>query len=91
MLLIPNCPLIITNAMENNMTLPIVTIILLGMLNMWVIIRANPVIPPLAILFGKKKNCSPTDNMNTPSVITAYSFIVFIILYFIFFSNLLFL
>ena len=74
MLLNPNCPLITIKAKANKIKLLIATKSPVGKPNKLFITRASPVTPPLAILFGKKKNCNPIARKRVPNPIKKYSF-----------------
>ena len=75
MLLNPNCPLITIKAKANKIKLLIATKSPVGKPNKLFITRASPVTPPLAILFGKKKNCNPIARKRVPNPIKKYSLI----------------
>ena len=66
MLLIPKAPLIKIKATANKIKFAIVTTKLLEIPNTQLIIKANPVTPPLEILLGNKKKCNPNPKINTP-------------------------
>ena len=75
MLLNPNCPLITIKAKVNRIRLLMATKSPVENPNMLFTTSANPVTPPLAILFGKKKNWSPIARIRVPSPIKKYSLI----------------
>ena len=75
MLLNPKCPLITIKAKANKIRLLIATKSPVGKPNKLFITKASPVTPPLAILFGKKKNCNPIARKRVPIPIKKYSLI----------------